>query len=291
MNHLPSDHEPLATRPGSTTSGSTTAPVPTTSGIFPVWLREDLKRETALQYWKGPHAQIVARLPGITEYLQHHFSPTDHGYWPSSPTVGTAVPPNWRCDGIAEVRTASTVAALTIPVHMREVYLDEQNVFDRVLGNLTGPRAGRWWTDGHDAGVGHRTVLLLRRRRGVSRRAFRRYVHDRIGPALHEAGARDLRTYTFLPWTSLPHPTPGVSHENPAFRRYHGCVVLGAGNRSAVAEILASKQVAELVADQHTVMTAVHAFTVEHTEPVIGTGPLVRRCQGRLRGSGPIDRR
>ncbi|MEU9272946.1 hypothetical protein AB0E04_47355 [Streptomyces sp. NPDC048251] len=43
-------------------------------------------------------------------------------------------------------------------------------------------------------------------------------------------------------------------------------------------EILTSKQVAALVADQHTVMTAVHAFTVEHTEPVIGTGrpPPVR---------------
>lgn len=40
---------------------------------------------------------------------------------------------------------------------------------------------------------------------------------------------------------------------------------------SALAEILASKQVAGLVSDQHTVMTAVHAFTVEHTEPVIRT--------------------
>jgi hypothetical protein len=110
----------------------------------------------------------------------------------------------------------------------------------------------------------------------VSRRAFRRYVHDRIGPALHEAGARDLRTYTFLPWTSLPHPPPGIAHDNPTFRRYHGCFVLGADNRAAMVEILASKQVADLVADQHTVMTAVHAFTVEHTKPVIRTGPLVR---------------
>ncbi|MFD8815657.1 hypothetical protein ACFV23_30240 [Streptomyces sp. NPDC059627] len=275
MNHVPSDHEPLGTRLGNPATGSTTVPVPTTSGIFPVWLREDLPREVALHYWKGPHARIVARLPSIAEYLQHHFSPTDHGYWPSSPTVGTVVPPSWRCDGIAEVRMVSMAAALTIPVHMREVYLDEQNVFDRVLGNLTGPRAGRWWTDGHDADVGHRTVLLLRRRRGVSRRAFRRYVHHHMGPALHEAGARDLRTYTFLPWTSLPHPTPGISHDNPPFRRYHGCVVLGADGRAAVDEILASKLVADLVADQHTVMTAVHAFTVAHTEPVIRTRPPV----------------
>ncbi|MEY9841388.1 hypothetical protein [Streptacidiphilus sp. EB103A] len=213
----------------------------------------------------------------MREFPQHHFSPTDHGYWPSSPTVGTAIPPNWRCGGIAEVRRMSIAAELTIPFHMREVYLDEQNVFDRVLGNLTGPRGGRRWTPGHDATVGHRTVLLLRRRRGVRRREFRRYVHDRIGPVLQEAGAHDLRTYAFLPWTALPHPTPGISHDNPTFRRDHGCVVLGAGSRAAMAEILASKHVAGLVADQHTVMTAVHAFAVEHTVPVIGTGSGARR--------------
>ena len=276
MHHLPSEHEPLGTRRGTTTSGRTTAPAPTMSGIFPAWLREDLPRDIARQYWKGPHAKIVARLPGIAEYLQHHFSPTDHGYWPSSPTVGTVVPPSRRCDGIAEIRMARTAAALNLPVHLREVYLDEQNVFERVLGNLAAPRGGRWWTTGHDTGVGHRTVLLLRRRRGESRRPFSRYVHERFGPALHEAGARDLRTYTFLPWTSLPHPTPGISHDNPSYRRYHGCVVLGADSRDAMAEILVSKQVADLVADQHTVMTAVHAFTVEHTEPVITTGAPIR---------------
>ncbi|WP_369272297.1 hypothetical protein AB5J55_21885 [Streptomyces sp. R11] len=76
--------------------------------------------------------------------------------------------------------------------------------------------------------MGHRTVLLLRRRRGVRGRAFRNFVHDRVGPALQEAGARDLRAYTFLPWSGLVHPTPGVAHDTPVFRRYQGCVVVGA---------------------------------------------------------------
>ncbi|MEU4486732.1 hypothetical protein AB0H94_17945 [Streptomyces purpurascens] len=277
MNDMPTHHETRSTRLGGTTTGKATFPVPTSSAIFPVWLRQDLTREAAVQYWKGPHARIVQRLRTNAEYIQHHFSPTDHGYWPSSPTVGTVVPSSWRCDGIAEVRLASMTAVLTSSLaDMRKVYLDEQNVFERVLGNLTGPGGGRWWTDGHDDSVGHRTVLLLRRRRGISRRAFRRYVHDRIGPALHEAGARDLRTYTFLRWTSLPHPTPGISHDNPVFHRYHGCVVIGADSRAAMDEILASKQVADLVTDQHTVMTGVHAFTVEHTEPVIRTGTAPR---------------
>jgi hypothetical protein len=82
--------------------------------------------------------------------------------------VGTIVPPNWRCDGMAEVRFVDMARALVTPVHMRDVHLDEQNLFERVLGQATGPGGGRWWTNGHDDAVGHRTVLLPRRRRGVS---------------------------------------------------------------------------------------------------------------------------
>ncbi|KPI08173.1 hypothetical protein OK074_3702 [Actinobacteria bacterium OK074] len=268
MANISSDREP-AGRAASEAAGAGAGPVRTTSFVAPVLLRTDLPREAALRYWAGPHAEIVGRSPNMVEYVQRPFSPTDHGYWPSSPTVGTAVPEGWRCDGVAEVRFASTAALLAMPLLMREVYLDEQNVFERVLGQLTHPGGGRWWTDGHHDAVGHRTVLLLRRRQGVGGRAFRAYVHHRIGPALHAAGARDLRTYTFLPWSRLVHPTPGVSHDNPAFRRYQGCAVIGTGSRTAMAELLESPQVAGIVADQHTVLTAAHAYTVERSVPVI----------------------
>jgi len=174
-------------------------PVPTTSALYPVRLREDLARDVAYAYWAGPHAEIVKRLPHVMEYNQYHFSATDHGYWPATPTVGTTVPSSWPLDGLTEVRMSSMAAGLRIPLHMREVFLDEQNVFEHVLGHQTGPRGGRWWTTGHDDTVGHRTILLVRRRRGVSGRTFRAFVHTRLGPALHAAGARDLRTYALLP--------------------------------------------------------------------------------------------
>ena len=244
-------------------------PVKTTSFVSPLWLREDLPRETASAYWAGPHAQIVGRMPGLIEYVQHHFSVTDHGFWPSSEGVGTQSPANWRVDGFPELRFKSTASALTTPLHMREVFFDEQNVFERVLGQPTGPGGGRWWTEGFDHTVGHRVALLLRRRRGVRGGVFRRFVHERIGPALFAVGARDLRSYTFMPWSRFVHFTPGVSHENPTARRYHGAVVFGTENRAAVDNLLGSAQVAALVADQHTALTAVHAFTVERSVPVI----------------------
>ncbi|MFG2551487.1 hypothetical protein ACGFWF_16285 [Streptomyces sp. NPDC048581] len=48
--------------------------------------------------------------------------------------MGTLAPPSWRCDGAAEVRFASPAAALAMPLRMREVYVDEQNIFEWVLG-------------------------------------------------------------------------------------------------------------------------------------------------------------
>ncbi|WP_157104108.1 MULTISPECIES: hypothetical protein [Nocardia] len=233
-------------------------------------MRDDMPREVATAYWAGPHAEIVKQHPHLLEYIQRQFSPTDHGYWPATPRVGTLVAPSWRMDGFAEVRLRSlAIAALTTPLHMRGVFLDEQNVFQRVFGHLTGPHGGRWWTAGHDDAELHRTAVLLRRRRGVSGRAFRRFVHAELGPALDAAGARDLRTYTFLPYTPLAHMTPGVSHDNPASREYHGALVIGASSRDHLVELMDSRGVSAVIGDQARVLTAAHAYTVERSVAVI----------------------
>jgi hypothetical protein len=244
-------------------------PIRTTSGLYPLRFRADLPRDVADAYWAGPHAEIAGRLPNLMEYNQYHFSATDHGYWPATHTVGTIVPPDWPIDGMTEVRLPGVAGALRVPLHMREVYFDEQNVFEHCLSHLTGPRGGRWWTTGHDDSVGHRTVLLVRRRRGVSGRAFRAFIHARLGPALHTAGAQDLRTYTFLPLAARVQTTFAVSHQNPAHRRHHGAVVFGTDTRADVDDIIASPDVSAAVKDQHLTCTAVHAFSIDRTVPVI----------------------
>src|SRR6185437_7055074 len=114
-----------------------------------------------------------------------------------------------------------------------------------------------------------RTALLLRRRRGVSGRAFRAFVHTRLGPALHAAGARDLRTYALLPLAAMAHTTFGVSHRNPPHRRYHGAVVFGTDTRAQVEDLIASPEAAAAIGDQHLSCTAIHAFAIDRTVPVI----------------------
>ena len=244
-------------------------PIRTTSGLYPVRFRVDLERGVADAYWTGPHAQIAGRLPNLMEYNQYHLSATDHGYWPATHTVGTIIPPDSPIDGLTEVRLPGVAGALRVPLHMREVFFDEQNVFEHCLGHMTGPGGGRWWTTGHDDSVGHRTVLLVRRRRGVCGRRFRAFIHAQLGPALRAAGARDLRTYTFLPLAARAHTTFAVSQDNPAHRRHHGAVVFGTGSRTEVEDIIAAPEVAAAINDQHLTCTAVHAYTVDHTVPVV----------------------
>jgi hypothetical protein len=248
-------------------------PLKTTSFLGLLMLREDLPRNTATTYWATTHGEIVKRsLPGLAEYTQRHFSPTDHSFWPATPTVGTQVPANWRLDGYAETTFKSLGAMLAAPLGMREVFYDEQNVFARVLGHPTAPGGGRWWTDGHDDTIGHRVALLLRRRRGVRRAAFCRFAYERIAPALLSAGARDLRAYAFLPWSRAAHITPGVAHDNPIEHRYHGLINFGLADRTALESLLSSPQLAAVVTEQHTMLTAVHAFSIERSVPVVRTG-------------------
>ncbi|OHV04439.1 EthD domain-containing protein [Mycobacterium talmoniae] len=249
-----------------------THPTRTTSMLSPLMLRGDMTRDVATTYWATEHAEKVKKLPNLLEYNQRLFSTTDHGFWPRAQGIGTAIDDTWRFDGCAEIRFRSTAAITATAVHAREVYLDEQNVFARVLGHPTGPGGGRWWTDGFDDTVGHHIALLLRRRRGVRGGVFRTFVHERMGAALLAGGARDLRSYTFLPWTPLFHTSPGVGHDNPPQHRYHAVVLLGADSRAAVDQLFDSAAVAALRRDLHTTLTAVHAYGIERTVPVIRMG-------------------
>ncbi|MGW0035186.1 hypothetical protein [Gordonia sp. NPDC003376] len=241
----------------------------TTSMVSPLMLRKDLTREHATTHWRTRHADLVRRLPHVVEYNQLHFSATDHGYWPATDTVGTVVPSDWRVDGCSELRFTSTLGCARTGVKARPVYLDEHNAFERVVGQMTVPSGGRWWTDGHDTAVGHRTVVWLRRRRGVGSLTFRRHVYDTLAPALHSAGARDLRAYVFTPYTKLGNVSPGVSHDYPVQHRFHAALIIGADSREHFHDLVQSQDVAPIVDRQACVLSAAHAYGVERTVPVV----------------------
>lgn len=238
-------------------------------------LRADLPRSTASEYWAKTHASIVrSSLPHVVEYNQHHFSKDDHSYWPSAGVVGSLCPTDY--DGIAELRFPSVFAALRNLPHSRPLYFDEQNPFDTLIAYQTGQGGGRWWTDGLDESVGHRTVVLLRQRKGIRARRFRAFVHEGLGAALREGGARDLRTYTFMRYVAALWSTPGVNHAEPPNRRHHGALVIGADSREHLHQILSSAAVVDAISDQGQFITGAHAYTVARTVPGIRVAAATR---------------
>lgn len=252
-----------------------------TTGCWSLWFRGDLTREEASDYWSGPHGDIVVGVPGAAEYLQHHLSATDHGFWPAPAGVGAIVPPEWRIDGMPEVRLLGKGSGFrfrTLP-RLANVYLDEQNVFQRALRQMSGPRRGRWWTGPFDRSLEQRAVVLLRRRKGLRPGAFRHFLHDTLGAALLSAGARELRTHAFRPGSRFLHWTPGVAHDDPVHRRYAGAIVIGAEDRGGLEALLASPALRATEAAQVEHCVAIHAYAVERTFPLVLDGQVVPRAE------------
>jgi hypothetical protein len=250
------------------------APTPRTTGCWLQWLRADLPREQARAYWRGPHARLVARVPGLDEYRQHHFSPRDHGFWPGPEGLGTSIPADWRIDGMPEVAFAGPLAPLrALGPEVWAVYGDESKFIDRILPNLTGPGGGRWFRSGHDEDVGARAVVLVRRRADVGFRAFRSFVHDVLGAALDRTpGVLELRTHAFLPYTRVVWWTPGVAHDNPPHRRYHAAIVVGASDREGLDAVIASPEVGATRDAQAACCLALHAYAVDDTYAIVRDG-------------------
>lgn len=190
---------------------------------------------------------------------------------PATGMVGTISPEDY--DGIAELRFAGVVGAVRNIPHSKAVYFDEQNPFETVIGYQTGQSRGRWWTERLDDSVGHRTVVMIRQRKGTRSRDFRTFIHDELGRALHGAGAQDLRTYTFMRYIAAMWSTPGVNHAGPAHRRHHAALVIGADSRQQFDDILKSTEVTAVIDRQERHITAAHAYTVDRTVPGIRMKP------------------
>ena len=75
-----------------------------------LWMREDKPRQEGMDYWSGPHSQIIASSPGLLEYRQQHLSETQHSFWPEVAGLDTQVSPERRIDGIAEVTFENLLA-------------------------------------------------------------------------------------------------------------------------------------------------------------------------------------
>jgi hypothetical protein len=253
---------------------------PLASSIL-LWMRTDQPRQQAMDYWKGPHSEIISATPGFDEYRQLHLATTNPGLWPAIHGVETVIPADRRIDGVAEVYFASVLSPLRGRKQTRLAYKDEVNVFRRTLLYAGPPNSARWY---HVARPGEKTgsraLIYLRRREGVGAGPFRKHITDELVPALTNTGVMtELRTQVFMPWHQKLWDTPNVAHDNPTDQRLHAALFLGFADAPARAAFFESDQIATPSDRLSVFASAVHAYEVSEALTYVKEGKILPHCQ------------
>jgi hypothetical protein len=242
-----------------------------------LWMRTDQPRQQGMDHWKGPHSGIIAATPGLEEYRQLHLAETNPGRWPTTEGVETHIPTDRKVDGIAEVTFQSALSPLKGRAQTKLAYKDEINVFRRTLLYAGPPNTSLWYDVADPAEtVGARAVVHLRRRKGVSGRAFRGVIRNELVPGLIGTGAlKELRTQTFLPWIRKTWDTPDVAHDNPADQRFHGSLYLGFTDAAARTAFFDGTEVQQLSRVLAPVASAIHAYDVSAALTYVKDGAIL----------------
>jgi hypothetical protein len=242
-----------------------------------LWMRTDQPRQQGMDHWKGPHSKIISATPGFEEYRQIHLAETNPGLWPAIRGVETVIPAERRIDGVAEVTFTSVLSPLRGRKQTRLAYQDEVNVFRRTLLYAGPPYSARWYdVAGPGDKAGARSLIYVRRRDGVSTRAFRRLLTAELVPTLVKTGAlRELRSQVFMPWIERLWDTPNVAHDNPTDQRFHASLVLGFTDTDAMAVFFGSEAVATLSGKLPEFVSAVHAYEVAEALTYVENGKIL----------------
>jgi hypothetical protein len=229
-----------------------------------LWIKSERARQDGMDYWKGPHSQIIAATPGLDEYRQIHINEHNPGSWPAIAGVETKIPADRRVDGVAEVTFQSVLSPLLGRKQTSMAFADEVNVFRRTLLYAGVPGWSHWYNvGGSAANVGARSLIYLRRKPTVGAGAFRAFLHNEFVPALAAIGGlTELRTQAFLPWAKILWNTPKVAHDNPRDQQFHASLILGFADAQARAAFYASVDVAHLSSKLAEQLAAIHAYDV-----------------------------
>ncbi len=263
-----------------TAGGVNHARKPLVSSIL-LWMRTDQPRQQGMDYWKGPHSKIISATPGMEEYRQIHLAADNPGLWPAMSGVETVIPAERRIDGVAEVTFTSPLSPLRGRKQTRLAYKDEVNVFRRTLLYAGLPNSARWYDVAGPADQsGARSLIYLRRRKGVSMGAFRTFLMDELVPALVKTRAmKELRTQVFLPWIEKLWDTPNIAHDNPTDQRFHASLILGFSDTDALRAFFGSGEIETISDELPKFVSAVHAYEVTEALTYVKDGNVLPHYQ------------
>jgi len=167
--------------------------------VFLAPRRHDMTTEACLQHWRGHHAAIGARLPGVRAYVQNH-GVLDGGRF-LLPYPGFDIMPELDWDDLAAMD-----AAIDSPVHERDSVGDEENFIDTSRTGLA-VTTRRVLVDGASGGADAvKLITFLRRAPTASEKDF----HDALvgGYASVIAGSRPVRHEMLITIQDRPNRNP-----------------------------------------------------------------------------------
>jgi len=159
--------------------------------VFLAARRQDMTTDACLQHWRGHHAAIGARLPGVRAYVQNH-GILDGGRF-LLPYPGFDIMPELDWDD-----PAAMDAAIDSPVHEGDSLRDEERFIDT-------SRTGLAVTTRHvlaNGDVGSdavKLITLLRRAPAATREDFEKALTETYAQAVSSSGPRRHEVLLTIP--------------------------------------------------------------------------------------------
>lgn len=242
-----------------------------------LWMRTDRVRQDGMDRWKGPHAQIISANKGLYEYRQIHFTENNTGLWQPIQGVETAIQPDRKIDGVADVTLKNLFSIFRGKKQNKLAYADEVNLFKRTILYAAFPKNSRWHHVSESGEkVNTRSMVFFRRKEGVSEADFQKFFNEELVPTLANAGmSKELRSKLYAPWKQKQWNTPNVLHDNPSEVQFQASVMLGFADEKAMLDFFKSDELKKLSDKLAVFCSAIHAYQISETITFVKDGKRI----------------
>jgi hypothetical protein len=235
-------------------------------------------------YWRDVLGPLLARLPGVDYYVQHHFSP-DHftNLWPSPEGVRRM---EVALDGAAEVGFADADHQSRYVAASPVLFEDLAHLFEHTVA-YSLPNGSQTLVDREADGIPngpdrlHRLHLHLSGRSGG---VFRPWLSDWAQQLAAARAVRKLRLHLPEPYDNAcpSPPSPNVDHQVSDERRAIGVIEIGFASAFTAREFFDSEAFRATVEDQRRHIRSIGTFRVSGVYTYVRDGVITT---AGLRGS------
>jgi hypothetical protein len=239
-----------------------------------LWMRSDKARQTSMDRWKGPHAQIIAANKGLLEYRQIHFTEKNIGMWTFIQGVETNIPQDRKIDGVADVSLKNLFSIFKGKKQNKLAYADEVNLFKRTILYAAYPKKSKWYNVSEpETKIAARSMVFFRKKEDVSTSDFNSYILNELTPMLANLGiVKELRSKAYNNWKQKQWNTPNVMHDNPTKEQFQASLMLGFTDTTTMKKFFKSNEIKNISDRLSLFCSAIHAYEIDETLTFVKDG-------------------